>query len=231
MSLAESGKPAGQARCRHAYHQVHGLGVTRACGLTGISRSLYRYEPRRPDDDALRTRLCELAAFKCRYGYRRLHVLVKREGWAVNHKRLSRVYREAGLAVRRRKRKRIAGIERQMKAPSLAPDQSWPMDFVSDGLADGLQAALPEHRRRLYEGVFGHRSGHLATGKSSGRCAGTAGRAAWLAAVNYRRQRAGIRRQGARRVGLPEGIEAALHRARQAAAERLYRKLQRQVQG
>lgn len=117
--------------------QVHGLGVTRACGLIGISRSLYRYESRRPDDEALRTRLCELAAFKRRYGYRRLHALVKREGWTVNHKRLFRVYREAGLAVRRRKRKRIAGIERQMKAPSLAPNQSWSMDFVSDGLADG----------------------------------------------------------------------------------------------
>lgn len=117
--------------------QVHGLGVTRACGLIGISRSLYRYEPRRPDDEALRTRLCELAAFKRRYGYRRLLVLVRREGWAVNHKRLYRVYREAGLAVRRRKRKRIAGVERQVKAPSLAPNQSWSMDFVSDGLADG----------------------------------------------------------------------------------------------
>lgn len=128
-----------QARRTAVTHvmQVHGLGVTRACGLIGISRALYRYEPRRPDDEALRTRLCELAACKRRYGYRRLHVLVRREGWAVNHKRLYRVYREAGLAVRRRKRKRIAGVERQVKAPSLAPNQSWSMDFVSDALADG----------------------------------------------------------------------------------------------
>jgi putative transposase len=130
-----------QARRAAVTHvmQVHGLGVTRACGLMGISRSLYRYEPRRPDDEALRGRLCELAAFKRRYGYRRLHVLVKREGWTVNHKRLFRIYQEAGLAVRRRKRKRIAGIERQTKAPSLAPNQSWSMDFVSDGLADGCR--------------------------------------------------------------------------------------------
>ena len=128
-----------QARRAAVTHvmQVHGLGVMRACRLIGISRSLYRYEPRRPDDEALRTRLCELAAFKRRYGYRRLLVLVRREGWAVNHKRLYRVYREAGLAVRRRKRKRIAGVERQVKAPSLAPNQSWSMDFVSDALADG----------------------------------------------------------------------------------------------
>jgi putative transposase len=113
--------------------QVHGLGITRACGLIGISRSLYRYEPRRPDDQVLRDRLCELAAHKRRYGYRRLHVLVKREGWTVNHKRLLRVYHQAGLAVRRRRRKRIAGVERQVKAPATAPNQSWSMDFVSDG--------------------------------------------------------------------------------------------------
>lgn len=117
--------------------QMHGLGVTRACGLIGISRSLYRYEARRQDDQALRDRLCELAAAKRRYGYRRLHVLVKREGWTVNHKRLFRVYQQAGLAVRRRRRKRIAGVERQVKLPVTAANQSWSMDFVSDGLADG----------------------------------------------------------------------------------------------
>ncbi|WP_414691740.1 IS3 family transposase [Noviherbaspirillum sp.] len=105
-----------QALLEAAAHvmQVYGLGVTRACGLIRISRSLYRYEPRRADDQALRERLCELAAYKRRYGYRRLHVLVKREGWAVNHKRLFRIYQQAGLAVRRRKRKRIAGVERQV---------------------------------------------------------------------------------------------------------------------
>lgn len=117
--------------------QVHDLGDTRACGLIGISRSLYHYVPRRPGDQPLQARLCELAAYKRRYGYRRLHGLVKREGWVVNHKRLFHVYQQAGLAVRRRKRKRIAGVERQVKPPATAPNQSWSMDFVSDGLADG----------------------------------------------------------------------------------------------
>lgn len=113
------------------------LCVTRACGLIGISRSLYRYKSKRPDDEPLKDRLTALAGQKRRYGYRRLHVLLLREGWLLNWKRTYRVYREAGLMVRRRKRKRIAGIERQEKVMTTGPNQSWSMDFVSDGFVDG----------------------------------------------------------------------------------------------
>ncbi|WP_424447054.1 IS3 family transposase [Paucimonas lemoignei] len=116
---------------------AHEMGVTRACGLIGISRSLYRYEAKRPADTELKERLCELAAQKRRYGYRRLHVLLCRDGWEINAKRTYRVYREAGLMVRKRKRKRIAGVERQVKVPAQKPNESWSMDFVSDGLVDG----------------------------------------------------------------------------------------------
>ena len=116
---------------------AHPLGVTRACGLIGISRSLYRYQAKRPSDMALKDRLSELAAQKRRYGYRRLHVLLRREGWQHNAKRTYRVYHEAGLMVRKRTRKRIAGVERSIKLPPLVPNDSWSMDFVSDGLVDG----------------------------------------------------------------------------------------------
>ena len=116
---------------------AHQMGITKACGLIGISRSLYGYQSKRPDDGPLKERLCDLAAQKRRYGYRRLHVLLLREGIKVNRKRTYRVYREAGLAVRRRKRKRIAGVERIPAATPKAPNISWSMDFVSDGLADG----------------------------------------------------------------------------------------------
>ncbi len=116
---------------------AHQLGVTRAFGLIGISRSLYRYESTRPDDKALTERLTTLAGQKRRYGYRRLHVLLYREGWRINRKRTYRVYHAAGLMVRRRKRKRIAGVERLDKVMAFAPNQSWSMDFVSDGLVDG----------------------------------------------------------------------------------------------
>jgi len=116
---------------------THQLGVTRSCGLIGISRSLYQYESKRPDDAPLKERLTALAGKKRRYGYRRLHVLLLREGWLLNWKRTYRVYREAGLIVRRRKRKRIAGIDRQDKVMTTGPNQSWSMDFVSDGFVDG----------------------------------------------------------------------------------------------
>lgn len=116
---------------------AHEMGVTRACGLIGISRSLYRYASKRPSDDELANRLRALAEQKRRYGYRRLHVLLRREGWEINRKRTYRVYHAAGLMVRRRKRKRIAGIERTIKVPATAPNQSWSMDFVSDGFVDG----------------------------------------------------------------------------------------------
>jgi putative transposase len=77
--------------------EERGLGVTRACGLVGISRSLYSYRTQRGDSGELRERIGELAAEKRRYGYRRIHVLLRREGWAVNRKRTYRLYREAGL--------------------------------------------------------------------------------------------------------------------------------------
>src|SRR5260221_8530363 len=76
----------------------------RVCGLVGVAVSSYRYRTTRCDDE-LRTRLVELAREKPRFGYRRLHVLLLRGGEAVNHKRVHRVYREAGLSLRRKKRK------------------------------------------------------------------------------------------------------------------------------
>jgi putative transposase len=113
------------------------FGVTRACGLVGISRSLYRYRSRRPDNAALRSRIEEIAALKRRYGYRRVYLRLRREGWQVNRKRVYRIYRDAGLAVRRRKRKRIGLVERKPLPKPAAANLSWSMDFVSDGLAAG----------------------------------------------------------------------------------------------
>ena len=117
--------------------EERGFGVTRACGLVGISRSLYGYRSRRPVIARLRERMCELAGEKRRYGYRRIHLLLRREGWQINRKRTDRLYREAGLAVRRRKRKRIGLVERKPLPKPTTVNRSWSMDFVSDGLCDG----------------------------------------------------------------------------------------------
>jgi putative transposase len=113
------------------------FGVTRACGLIRLSRSLYRYRSRRPECSGLRDRIGEIAALKRRYGYRRVYLRLRREGWHVNRKHVYRIYREAGLAVRRRKRKRIGLVERKPLPKPVAANLSWSMDFVSDGLADG----------------------------------------------------------------------------------------------
>ena len=114
-----------------------GLGVTRACGLVGISRSLYRYRSCRAPALELKGRIAELAAQKRRYGYRRIQVLLRREGWSVNHKRTYRLYREQGLMVRKRKRKRVGIAERLVLPKPTAANQSWSMDYVADGLIDG----------------------------------------------------------------------------------------------
>jgi putative transposase len=117
--------------------EERGFGVTRACGLVGISRSLYGYRSRKPPCNDLRERICTLAGEKRRYGYRRIHILLRREGWQVNRKRTYRLYREAGLAVRRRKRKRIGLFERKPLPKPSTVNRSWSMDFVADGLIDG----------------------------------------------------------------------------------------------
>jgi len=89
------------------------------------------------EDPQLRTELCQLAAERPRYGYRMLHQQLRRKGWAINHKLVYRLYREEGLVVRRRIRKRIAAARRQQLDAPTRPDQRWSMDFVSDALADG----------------------------------------------------------------------------------------------
>ncbi len=81
--------------------EARGLSERRACRLVGMRRSSYRYAVRRPEPAGLRERLRDLAQERRRFGYRRLTVLLRREGWAVNHKRVYRLYREEGLGVRR----------------------------------------------------------------------------------------------------------------------------------
>ncbi len=109
----------------------------RACSTLGADRTSIRYRSTRPDDSRIRTRLRELAAIRRRFGYRRLHILLKREGIIMNHKKLRRLYREERLQVRRRGgRKRALGTRAPMTLPQ-GPNQRWSLDFVSDAFADG----------------------------------------------------------------------------------------------
>lgn len=104
----------------------------RACRLIELHRKTARYRSRRADDEPLLRRLEELAAVRRRFGYRRLDILLRREGIIANHKRIFRVYRAAGLQVRRRKKARVA-LARGFKAPIAGErNQVWSLDFVSD---------------------------------------------------------------------------------------------------
>jgi putative transposase len=109
----------------------------RACALAGINPRVYRRQPKRPKDKQLRQRLLELSSERRWFGYRRLHIRLKREGWEVNWKKLYRLYKGEGLTVRKRGgRKRAIGTRAPMAIPQ-GPNQRWSPDFVSDTYSDG----------------------------------------------------------------------------------------------
>ncbi len=114
-----------------------GLSERKACLLVDISASVYRYRPKMGSDDDLRLRLRELAGQRKRFGSPRLHILLKREGLVSNHKRTERIYREEGLALRRkRRRKGAAGVRVVIPSPQRA-NERWSKDFVTDSTVTG----------------------------------------------------------------------------------------------
>lgn len=109
----------------------------RACRVLGFCRASAQYKSRRESPEQLVTKLRELATLRPRWGYRRLHILLRREGVEVNHKRVFRLYRLEGLAVRRKHRKRLASALRTVLPPPTGPNERWSMDFVADAMTDG----------------------------------------------------------------------------------------------
>ena len=130
--------PAARRQAVAVAQEEHGLSRRRACRLVGISRSLVERAPKRIQNrERLRERLRALAGERRRFGYRRLHALLRREGWRVNHKLVERLYREEKLAIRRRGRqKRRSGAMAGHWCP-IAANQRWSLDFTEDGLASG----------------------------------------------------------------------------------------------
>jgi putative transposase len=113
------------------------LSQRRAARLIPVRLETLRYQSTRDRQDALRQRLRELAAVRVRFGYRRLTVLLKREGWPVNAKRIYRLYDDEGLTVRTKPRKRLASRPRVPMPAATRPNERWSMDFVSARTADG----------------------------------------------------------------------------------------------
>jgi putative transposase len=131
--------PAARRQAVAIAQEEHGLSRRRACRLVGISRSVVAQEPKRARDHArLRERLRTLAGERRRFGYRRLHALLCREGWKANHKLVERLYREEKLAIRRRGRQKrgLGGVLAGSWCP-IAANQRWSLDFTEDCLANG----------------------------------------------------------------------------------------------
>lgn len=121
-----------------AMREKTSISERRACQLAGISRTTLNYEPKvQPENVALQERIVELAQVRRRFGYRRIHALLRREGVEANHKRIFRLYQEAGLAVRRRRKRHGVAVEREKLELPSQPNEVWSMDFVSDALAGG----------------------------------------------------------------------------------------------
>jgi putative transposase len=120
------------------------LSERRACNVLCVNRRAVRYVSAKRDiNGALCARIREIAATRIRYGQRRIYVLLRREGWVVNSKRVSRIYREEGLAIRTKlPRRRRATVVRENMPTATAPNQSWAMDFMHDVLADGSKIRL-----------------------------------------------------------------------------------------
>ncbi|MDA1215801.1 MAG: IS3 family transposase [Chloroflexi bacterium] len=128
-----------KARRMAASYAIEGLGLSerRACLLAGVTPSVYRYEPKQGSDDDLRQRMRDLAGQRKRFGSPRLHIMLKREGLVVNHKRTERIYREEGLALRRKRRRKGAAGARVTIPAAERPNQKWSMDFVTDSTVTG----------------------------------------------------------------------------------------------
>jgi len=198
----------------------HGLSQLHSCRLAGLDRSTLRFQRKRPDDPAVRQRLRELAAERRRFGYRRLGWMLAREGRAMNHKKLYRLYRQEQLMVRRRRgRKPALGTGAPMTLPA-AINQRWSLDFVSDALSDGrrlrILCIVDDFSRECLATVVDTSLGGVRVVRELERLAAERG------AATDRSQRQ--RDRADQRCGAALGHRAsplALHRARQAGAERL----------
>jgi HTH-like domain len=174
----------GQMRIEYAFNE------RRACGLVMLAVSSCRYQRRR-SDEPLRTKLVELAREKPRFGYRRLQVLLRRSGERVNHKRLHRVYREAGLSLRRKKRKHCVRVGQPLRTWTAA-NQEWALDFVHDAVDCGRAIRVLSIVDAYTRECFGAGSGHEFCQPKSDASAGCDRGPAGTTESDPLRQRAGV---------------------------------------
>lgn len=136
-------KPARKRQLVDHTRSTWQVSIRRACRALPVDRSTYHYRPRRPEQAGLRKRIREIAETRVRYGYRRIHVLLRREGWEVNAKRVCRHYREMGLQLRNKTpKRRVKAKLRSDRTKALEANDIWAMDFVHDQLFGGTKIRI-----------------------------------------------------------------------------------------
>ena len=114
------------------------VSIRRACRILEVDTSTYHYKSRRPGQADLEQRIKDICQTRVRYGYRRVHVLLRREGWRINQKKTRRIYRELGLQLRNKTpKRRVKAKLREDRRIATRPNETWAMDFVHDQLATG----------------------------------------------------------------------------------------------
>ena len=118
------------------------ISIRRACRALEVDRSTYHYKSRRSGQAAIEQRIREICHVRVRYGYRRVHILLRREGWVINQKKTRRIYRELGLQLRNKTpKRRVKAKLRDDRRPATRSNETWAMDFVHDQLATGHKLA------------------------------------------------------------------------------------------
>jgi HTH-like domain/Integrase core domain len=131
-------RPARKRELVDDLRTKYAASIRQACGVMMISRSLYHYRSVAADQAPLRLRIKEIAATRVRYGYKRIYVVLRREGWTINHKRVYRLYKQEDFTLfERRPRRRRSAAHRTPPVSVRAVNECWGMDFVSDQLYDG----------------------------------------------------------------------------------------------
>lgn len=135
-------KPATRCKALGELIQSYGISQRRGCGLMALHRSTACYQASKQPDRPLREAIVAAAGERKRWGAPRIVVHLRRRGWRDNHKRIERIYREEGLQVRKRKRKRMKGRPREPLVQPTGPNQVWAMDFVHDAVQGGRKLKL-----------------------------------------------------------------------------------------
>ena len=200
-----------------------------------LHRSTYYYPSRKKDDRALRMRIKELAYSRPRYGYRRLTVLLQREGWEVNHKRIYRIYGEEELLVRTKRRKKRAAQRRLKPLPATRVGEHWSIDFVSDQLADGRRfrvlTAIDQVSRECVCLEVAQKLPADAVTAALNQAIWAYGQPKVITSAqsHHLRQRDRVHQQSLRPVGVQARDRTRFHRSGPTGGERVHRELQRQA--